>query len=92
MCSHSKGLAIHCIDMGCVAFYAVKITISCCLKVVVLIEADYKSCKSVVPGFHMRLFKTIVWVITEDTILSTLWGAVCRFFVNLELELAISHG
>ena len=85
-------MAIHCIDMGCVAFYAVKITISCCLKVVVLIEAVVQSCKFVVSDFQMRLFKTSLWVITEDKILSTLWGAVCRFFVNLELELAITHG
>ncbi len=33
-----------------------------------------------------------VCVIIVDPILPSLWAVICRFVVNLELELAITHG
>ena len=73
-------------------FSGLKITISSCLVAVVLLEAVIQSCDVDSRGFALLAFYNSICVIIVGEILPKLRVVVRCFFVNLELELAITHG
>ena len=87
-----KGYEISGTKTGYVIFSDLKITIRSCLEAVVLIEADIQGCFGVGEGYRRLTLYNSFWGVVVDECLPNLWDVICSFFVNLELELAITHG